>query len=248
MTIFHLHESLSSSIGDPVVYDPTQPLNFDGVRYSAQKRNSYLYRAMLNILVGIKEQLLSAPDGGNSLILSSMVPEMIVVEELTKASSPFVLSGESLSFTLQTPVMEVLSVIGNLSVPASGKVLVGHENASYGGVIMVDVSTYINRLASMVVQSPTATYIGGKLLLTSSAIRRLVSGVSDTEYRLSAIIFRAPVNLEDAYDLANVGGTLSAYYISDPRFQSTMYDKLIAEATRLVKTDEFETMQKGGGE
>ena len=248
MTVYHLHESLSSSIGDPVEFNSSDPLGFDGVRYSARKRNSYLYRAMLNIITGIKEQLLSAPNGGSSIILSSMVPEMIVVEGLTEVLTPFTISGESLLFTPKTAVTELLSVIGNLYMVDTGKVLVGHEVASYGEVLVVDAGEYTRRLSSMVVQSPTATYLGGKILLTSSAIRRLVRSLSDVKYRMLAIIFRTPLDLEKGYDVAAAADQLPAFYASDPCFQSTMYDKLIAEATRLVKADEFETIQKGNGE
>ena len=248
MTVYHLHESLSSSIGDPVEFNSLDPLGFDGVRYSARKRNSYLYRAMLNIITGIKEQLLSAPNGGSSMILSSMVPEMIVVEEFTEVLTPFTISGESLLLTPKTAVTELLSVIGNLYMVDTGKVLVGHEVASYGEVLVVDAGEYTRRLSSMVVQSPTATYLGGKILLTSSAIRRLVHNLSDVKYRMLAIIFRTPLDLENGYDIAVAADQLPAFYASDPYFQSTMYDKLIAEATGLVKTDEFETIQKGSGE
>ena len=248
MTVYHLHESFSSSIGDPVEYSQSQPENFDGVRYTAKKRNSYLYRAMLSLITSMKEQLNSAPQDVVYTTLFSTYPEMIVTEHLSETDSPFVVVDKSLAFAPQTPVIDIFYLVGKMYMAETGKVIVGHESASYGSAVMVDPVEYMRRLSVMVVQSPTTTYVGQKLLLTSSAIRRLVTQVSDVKYSFSIVLFRKPMDLEQKFNVHTANNTLNAFYLSDPLFQSTMYDKLIVEATRLVKIDEFETLQKGGAE
>jgi hypothetical protein len=79
MRRWQAHIALAQMIGDPIVVSGS-PVTVipDGVRYSRQLRDLYLYRAMLSIMDSIVQPALQAPDAEASAQLQRYLPNYVV--------------------------------------------------------------------------------------------------------------------------------------------------------------------------
>lgn len=70
-------------IGDPITVGSPFTTVPDGVRYSKQLRDLYLYRAMVSIIEGAIKQVVGMPDAEASLALQKLFPNYIIEDDLT---------------------------------------------------------------------------------------------------------------------------------------------------------------------
>lgn len=76
MTLYEVHSALARSLGDPFKETITSTI-YDGVRYSKQARQGYLYRACCSIMNDVINALAPLPKEQSMEILTSVFPSMI---------------------------------------------------------------------------------------------------------------------------------------------------------------------------
>lgn len=76
MTLYEVHSALARSLGDPFAETALSTI-YDGVRYSKQARQGYLYRACCSIINEVVSQLVALPQEQCAEIVSRLFPNMI---------------------------------------------------------------------------------------------------------------------------------------------------------------------------
>lgn len=84
MRRWQAHIALAQMIGDPITVGSPVTVIPDGVRYSRQLRDLYLYRAMLNIIDSIIQPAMQAPDFEASSQLQRYLPNYLVEDIITE--------------------------------------------------------------------------------------------------------------------------------------------------------------------
>lgn len=81
MTLYEVHSALARNLGDPFKSDGLSTI-YDGVRYSAEARKNYLYRACCSIISEVITQLASVPREQSTEIMATLFPSLITKLEL----------------------------------------------------------------------------------------------------------------------------------------------------------------------
>lgn len=84
MRRWQAHIALAQMIGDPITVGSPVTVIPDGVRYSRQLRDLYLYRAMLNIIDSIIQPAMQSPDFEASGQLQRYLPNYVVEDIITE--------------------------------------------------------------------------------------------------------------------------------------------------------------------
>ena len=85
MRRWQAHIALAQMIGDPITVGSPVTVIPDGVRYSRQLRDLYLYRAMMSIIDGIIQPAITVPDVEASAQLQRYLPNYVVEDIVTQA-------------------------------------------------------------------------------------------------------------------------------------------------------------------
>lgn len=75
MTLYEVHSALARSLGDPFAETSLSTI-YDGVRYSKQARQGYLYRACCSIINEVIAQLAAVPREQGAEIISTLFPSL----------------------------------------------------------------------------------------------------------------------------------------------------------------------------
>jgi hypothetical protein len=86
MRRWQAHIALAQMIGDPITVGSPVTVIPDGVRYSRQLRDLYLYRAMMNLIEGIIQPVLSMSETDASTQIQRYLPNYLVEDVIAYAS------------------------------------------------------------------------------------------------------------------------------------------------------------------
>jgi hypothetical protein len=86
MTLYEVHSALARNLGDPFKSDGLSTI-YDGVRYSAEARKNYLYRACCSIISEVITQVAMLPQEQGAMIFARVFPSLIARLNVDSLSS-----------------------------------------------------------------------------------------------------------------------------------------------------------------
>lgn len=87
MTLYEVHSALARSLGDPFAETALSTI-YDGVRYSKQARQGYLYRACCSIINEVVTQLAPVPREQATEVAVGVFPSMVSTADVLVDNNP----------------------------------------------------------------------------------------------------------------------------------------------------------------